>query len=167
MVHVVLLFTAWKHIPLLTACKHDPFAGLTHKARAFSDIKRFSMGSKLTPTPKKWAQGKSSLGFSPGRDRMLSAKNHALRTLQNELGDTRRELGELKKENRLLNRLQARQERELDRFQSEEGELPQILIRHAEEVRVLKEQLRRSQDVSQVTCYFFPLNFIYKITGRS
>ena len=83
---------------------------------------------------------------------MVSAKNRALRTLQNELADARRELGELKKENRLLNRLQARQERELDRFQSEEGELPQILMRHTEEVRVLKEQLRRSQDALQVGC---------------
>ena len=81
---------------------------------------------------------------------MLSAKNHALRTLQNELADAKRQLGELKKESRLLNRLQVRQERELDKFQSEEGELPQILIRHAEDVRVLKEQLRRSQEASQV-----------------
>ena len=48
--------------------------------------------------------------------------------------ETKRELSDLKKENRLLNRLQIRQEKELNRFQTQEGELPEILARHAEEV---------------------------------
>lgn len=43
-------------------------------------------------------------------------------------------MDDLKKENRLLNRLQVRQEKALDHFQSREGDLPQILIRHEAEV---------------------------------
>ena len=73
---------------------------------------------------------------------------HAIRALQNELAETKRELDEFRKENQLLNRLQVRQERELTKFQSQEGELPQILLRHAEEVRALREQLKRSQEAS-------------------
>lgn len=72
--------------------------------------------------------------MSSPRDRELSAKQHALRKAENELSATRRELEELKKENRLLNRLQVRQEKQLNKIQTQEGELPQILTRHAEEV---------------------------------
>ena len=71
--------------------------------------------------------------FSP-RDRELSAKRHAIKRLENSLTETKRELNELKKENRLLNRLQVRQEKEINRFQTQEGELPEILARHTEEV---------------------------------
>lgn len=79
---------------------------------------------------------------------MLSAKQHTIRMLQNELADAKRVLEEMKKENRLLNRLQVRQEKDLGKFQSQEGELPQILLRHAEEVRVVREQLRKSQETA-------------------
>ena len=68
------------------------------------------------------------------RDRELSAKHHAIKKLENSLLETKRELNDLKKENKLLNRLQIRQEKELNRFQTQEGELPEILVRHAEEV---------------------------------
>ena len=71
--------------------------------------------------------------FSP-RDRELSAKRHAIKRLENSLTETKRELNDLKKENRLLNRLQIRQEKEINRFQTQEGELPEILARHTEEV---------------------------------
>lgn len=71
--------------------------------------------------------------FSP-RDRELSAKRHTIKKLENSLTEVKRELIDLKKENRLLNRLQVRQEKEIDRFQTQEGELPEILARHSEEV---------------------------------
>ena len=91
------------------------------KTRAVSEMKALPSTTK---------QGSM---FSP-RDRELSAKRHAIKRLENSLMETRRELNELKKENRLLNRLQIRQEKEINRFQTQEGELPEILARHTEEV---------------------------------
>lgn len=99
---------------------------LVGKGRAASEIKR--------PV-------KQSLMFSP-RDRELSAKRHAIKKLENSLTETKRELSDLKKENRLLNRLQVRHEKELNRFQTQEGELPEILARHAEEVGRNRNLLR-------------------------
>ena len=88
--------------------------------------------------------GKSPAGQSP-RDRLLSAKQHTVKDLQSKLGATAQLCDDLKKENKLLRTLQARQEKELEKYQNQEGELPQILIHHSEEVRMLKEQLKRSQ----------------------
>ena len=93
---------------------------------------------------KSLAVGKSPAGQSP-RDRLLSAKQHAVKDLQSKLGATVQICDDLKKENKLLRTLQARQEKELEKYQNQEGELPQILIQHSEEVRMLKEQLKRSQ----------------------
>lgn len=64
----------------------------------------------------------------------MSACKHVIRTLHNKLAEEQQQLEEVKKENKLLNRLRARQEKDLSRFQSQEGELPQLLTRHAEEV---------------------------------
>ena len=117
----------------------------TAGTRVFSEPRH--KGSKQLTPYRLYGKGKSPSGQSP-RDRLLSSKMHAIRALQNELAETKRELDEFRKENQLLNRLQVRQERELTKLQSQEGELPQILFRHAEEVRSLREQLKRSQEVS-------------------
>ncbi len=71
--------------------------------------------------------------FSP-RDRELSAKLHTIKKIQNQLADCKRELADATKQNKLLTRLQVRQERDLSRVATQEGELPQILARHSEEV---------------------------------
>ena len=65
--------------------------------------------------------------------------------MQNRLADAERQLNESVRENKLLKRLQVRQERDLGKMQQQESELPQILQRHSEEVRSVREQLRRSQ----------------------
>ena len=93
---------------------------------------------------KNLAVGKSPAGQSP-RDRLLSAKQHAVKELQSKLTATAQLYDDLKKENKILKTLQARQEKELEKYQNQEGELPQILIQHSEEVRMLKEQLKKSQ----------------------
>lgn len=72
---------------------------------------------------------------SPARDRQLSALNHTVRGLQNKLSEKGKQLEEVSKENRLLNRLQRRQDREWSRIQRQEDELPQILQRHEQEAR--------------------------------
>ena len=82
--------------------------------------KTASRGSKVHLTPKRKAANstfsKSPTGpFSP-RDRIISSKMHTIRSLQNELADAKRELGELQKENKLLNRIQIRQEKDLTRY---------------------------------------------------
>lgn len=76
---------------------------------------------------------------SPARDRQLSALNHTVRGLQNKLSEKGKKLEEVSKENRLLNRLQRRQEREWTRIQHQEDELPQTLQRHEQEVRYWKK----------------------------
>ena len=87
----------------------------------------------------------STTGVAP-RDRVLSAKKNETKVIANKLADTKRQLEELKKENRTLKLVQTRQERDLKKLSKQEGELPQLLNSHGQEVRVLKEQLRRSQE---------------------
>ena len=82
-----------------------------------SQRKTTSLGSKAHLTPRRKAANSTfskspAGGFSP-RDRVISSKMHAIRSLQNELADARRELVELRKENKLLNRIQVRQEKDL------------------------------------------------------
>lgn len=105
--------------------------------------KRLSSNFKLTPY-----KHNSSLSVTSPKDRVISARVHEISALQNDLAEKKAALENLHKENKLLLRLQARQEKELSKLQHQEGELPQILVRHAEEVRVLREQLRRSQEAS-------------------
>ncbi len=95
-------------------------ASMNHPLVGKGRIMSEGVGTKKTP-------------FSP-RDRELSAKLHSIKKLQNQLTDCQRELTDARKENKLLTRLQVRQERELNRVTTQEGELPQILARHSEEV---------------------------------
>ena len=66
--------------------------------------------------------------------RQISAHLHTINNLRNKLTVIKKELEEEKKENRLLNRLKIRQEKDLNKYISQDGELPQILQRHSEEV---------------------------------
>jgi hypothetical protein len=86
----------------------------------------------LRPTPKKIG------AFSP-RDREMSACKHTIKRLQNKLTENQKQLEHSKKESKLMNRLFVRQEKDLHRFQSQEGELPQILSRHNEEVSCVQD----------------------------
>lgn len=61
---------------------------------------------------------KSPSGAVSPRDRIISSKMHAIRSLQNELAEAKRELVELRKENKLLNRIQIRQEKDLAKYVS-------------------------------------------------
>ena len=79
-------------------------------------------------------KGSKFVWSSPMRDRQFSAKNHTICHLQNKLSEKEKRLEEVSKENRLLNRLQRRQDKEWSRIQQQEDELPQTLQRHSEEV---------------------------------
>ena len=51
-------------------------------------------------------------------------------------------LEEIRRENKALKRDNVLQNKQLDRFQDQEGELPQMIDSHNREVRALKEQIR-------------------------
>ena len=82
---------------------------------------------------------------NPSTDRIVSSKNRAIHALQNHLAVVQRELDGALLENKLLKRVHHRQERELARINRSEGQLPQILFQHSEEVRALKEHLNKSR----------------------
>ena len=108
---------------------------------------------------------------SPARERQLSAMNRTVRTLQNKLSERSKRLEEVSRENRLLNRLQKRQDREWTKIQRQEDELPQTLQRHEQEVLSLYSLLipRRGclifllEKTLTIECYTFSvyLRFIH------
>ncbi|XP_038617240.1 lebercilin [Tachyglossus aculeatus] len=83
--------------------------------------------------------------------RVLSARLLRIGQLQNEATELRVKLAELQKENKALKRLQYRQEKALDRFEDTENEISQLLARHGNEAKALREQLRKSQEKERAT----------------
>ncbi|XP_053795453.1 lebercilin isoform X2 [Vidua chalybeata] len=71
--------------------------------------------------------------------------------LRNELTELHIKLDELQKENRALKRLQHRQEKALNKFEDTENEISQLLARHNNEIRILRERLRKSQEKERAT----------------
>jgi len=83
-------------------------------------------------TPKAKPSKGTLHGTSP-RDREMSARNNLLKQRSSRITYLEKQLEEIKKENRLLKRIQARQEKELDNVHGS-GELPKMIHRHNEEV---------------------------------
>ncbi|XP_078736611.1 lebercilin-like [Lampetra fluviatilis] len=81
--------------------------------------------------------------------RVHSARVHAAVSLRNEVSELQAKLDEATRENRALKQLQHRQEKALARFESQEGDLPQLLARHAGETRALREGLRRAREAER------------------
>uniref|UniRef100_A0A3B3XF43 Lebercilin domain-containing protein n=1 Tax=Poecilia mexicana TaxID=48701 RepID=A0A3B3XF43_9TELE len=78
--------------------------------------------------------------------RMLSARLLKINELRNSLAELKQQNDELKKENRTLRQLQVRQEKALQRYDDTESEISQLLARHSNEIHVLRERLRRTQE---------------------
>ncbi|XP_078068567.1 lebercilin [Mustelus asterias] len=78
--------------------------------------------------------------------RMLSARLLKINELRNEVTELQAKLEDLQKENKILKRLQYRQERALNKFEDTENEISMLISRHNDEVRVLRERLRKSQE---------------------
>ncbi|KAM4529082.1 lebercilin isoform 2-T3 [Fundulus diaphanus] len=78
--------------------------------------------------------------------RMLSARLLKINELRNSLAELKQQNDELKKENRILRQLQVRQEKALQRYDDTESEISQLLARHSNEIHVLRERLRRTQE---------------------
>ncbi|XP_063361020.1 myosin heavy chain, fast skeletal muscle [Cydia amplana] len=88
----------------------------------------------------------SSQSLKPDRSvtqRVLSAKTHRVKQLQNQLADAQYHLQELSNENRILRAMQKKQEIALQRYENSNAELPQVLNSHTEEIRI--QQLKYKQ----------------------
>ncbi|XP_019393208.1 PREDICTED: lebercilin [Crocodylus porosus] len=118
------------------------------------------LGPKYAPSKRgtRWGFRSQSLNRdSPAKDvdlvtkRVLSARLLKINELRNELTELHIKLDELQKENRALKRLQYRQEKALNKFEDTENEISQLLARHNNEVRILRERLRKSQERERTT----------------
>ncbi|XP_075054337.1 lebercilin-like protein isoform X3 [Mixophyes fleayi] len=78
--------------------------------------------------------------------RILSAEFHKVKELTNELYNVQRALESVNSENKVLTRLQHRHMKALQKFESDESSLHQLICRHNSEVRALKENLKTSQE---------------------
>ncbi|XP_041044569.1 lebercilin [Carcharodon carcharias] len=78
--------------------------------------------------------------------RMLSARLLKINELRNEVTELQAKLEDLQKENKILKRLQYRQERALNKFEDTENEISLLISHHNDEVRVLRERLRKSKE---------------------
>ncbi|XP_035428977.1 lebercilin-like protein [Spodoptera frugiperda] len=88
----------------------------------------------------------TSLGKSGDRyvtQRVLSAKTHRVKQLQNQLSDAHYHLQELSNENRVLRAIQKKQEIALQRYENSNAELPQVLNSHNEEMRIQQSKYKQ------------------------
>ncbi|XP_013403261.1 lebercilin isoform X5 [Lingula anatina] len=83
--------------------------------------------------------------------RVLSARKLKISEMRNEIEDMHQQIADLKLENKTLKRLQAKQDRELQRFEDKESDLPQLIKGHADEVRTLREQIKKLKEKSSRT----------------
>ncbi|XP_028253161.1 lebercilin isoform X2 [Parambassis ranga] len=112
-------------------------------------------GQPLTQQQRKGVRSQSKES-TPSKDldlvtkRMLSARLLKINELHNALAELQQRTDELQKENRILKRLQVRQEKALQRYDDTENEISQLLARHSNEIQVYRERLRRTQERERV-----------------
>ncbi|KAM4772735.1 lebercilin isoform 1-T2 [Rhinophrynus dorsalis] len=136
---------------------------LDHKLRSITPVQNRGLKkavSKFSSSKKapKWGFRSQSLNKeSPPKDidlvakRVLSARLLKINELRNELTEHQIKLEELQKENKTLKRLQFRQEKALNKFEDTENEISQLISRHNNEIRTLREHLRKSQERERAT----------------
>ncbi|KAG8591036.1 hypothetical protein GDO81_007024 [Engystomops pustulosus] len=78
--------------------------------------------------------------------RIFLAQVRKIKELKDELCDVQRNLEAVNRENRLLTRLQHRHMKALQKYESSDSGLQQLLTRHSNEVRTLRENLRATQE---------------------
>ncbi|NXU81469.1 LCA5 protein, partial [Oreotrochilus melanogaster] len=135
-----------------------------HRTQTLNSLAHYQatkkLGSKYAPSKRgtQWGVRSQSLTRdSPAKDidlvtkRVLSARLLKINELRNELTELHIKLDELQKENRALKRLQHRQEKALNKFEDTENEISQLLARHNNEIRILRERLRKSQERERAT----------------
>ena len=75
--------------------------------------------------------------------RVMSARRLKINELKNTNEELIQQIRDLKDENKLLKKTQFRTEKALQRFEDKESDLPQIMQRQQNEVRSLKDQIRK------------------------
>lgn len=116
-------------------------------------IKKLNAKFSSSKKAPRWGFRSQSLNKeSPPKDidvvtkRVLSARLLKINELRNELSELQMKLEESQKESKALKRLQFRQEKALNKFEDTENEVSQLISRHNNEIRTLKERLRKSQE---------------------
>ncbi|XP_017080515.1 myosin heavy chain, embryonic smooth muscle isoform isoform X2 [Drosophila eugracilis] len=94
-------------------------------------------------------QTMASQNHSEIHQRVMSARNLRAKTFQNQLADAQAEISNLAHENRMLRTLHKRQSSALNKYESNNAELPQLLHSHAEELRVWQTKYRNLQTVNK------------------
>ncbi|MGH0131077.1 UNVERIFIED_CONTAM: hypothetical protein FKN15_044989 [Acipenser sinensis] len=117
---------------------------LTNKTRGLQKLGFRSQSLNKEPLPK-------DLDLDLVTKRMLSARLLKINELKNEMSEQQLRLEELQKENKVLRRLQHRQEKALNKFEDTESEIAQLISSHSNEVRMLRERLRKSQEKERTT----------------
>ncbi|KAM4043313.1 lebercilin [Anomaloglossus baeobatrachus] len=129
-----------------------------HKVRSVTPLHNRGskkINSKLSSSKKtlRWGFRSQSLNKeSPPKDidvvtkRVLSARLLKINELRNEVTELQMKLEECQKENKALKRLQFRQEKALNKFEDTENEVSQLIFRHNNEIRTVRERLRKSQE---------------------
>ncbi|XP_050391771.1 lebercilin [Patella vulgata] len=78
--------------------------------------------------------------------RMMSASRIKQNEFRNQLEEQKAQIQQLLSENKTLKKMQFRHEKALGKFEEKESELPQLLTKHSNEVRALREQNRRMKE---------------------
>lgn len=76
------------------------------------------------------------------RQRVLSARQHRQKTVQNQLNVALKMNAELTNENRLLRTLHKRQDTALSKYENSSSELPQLISSYADELRAWQTKYR-------------------------
>ncbi|EDW79404.1 uncharacterized protein Dwil_GK20432 [Drosophila willistoni] len=107
-------------------------------------MKSSSHGSSGIRQPSMVPQNTSEI-----HQRVMSARNLRMKTFQNQLADAQAEIANLAHENRMLRTLHKRQSSALNKYESTNAELPQLLHSHSEELRVWQTKHRNLQAINK------------------
>ncbi|XP_045708435.1 lebercilin-like protein [Phyllostomus hastatus] len=78
--------------------------------------------------------------------RILSARLHRIKELKNELADIHRKLEATVVENQFLKQLQFRHLKAIGKYETSQNNVPQIILKHQNEVKNLRQLLRKSRE---------------------
>ena len=83
--------------------------------------------------------------------RVLSARRLKINELMNQNNELKQQIIDIRDENKLLKKTQRRQDKALQRFEDQENDLPTLIQRQNNEVRSLKDQIRKWREKYEKT----------------